>query len=98
MNYITPIANFTEIFSQNQSGKSQSTQTNCNGQSFSSKYLDVSKLANMQIAGQNNAAYLSLSRQKEESVDDLFSFSNTEDEQAEEYIDKINKLLQDFHK
>ncbi len=71
---------------------------NYTGQSFNASFLEVARSARMQTASGNNAASLNLNNSKEEGLEELFSFVKAEDELAEDYLKKLNKLLNDLKK
>jgi hypothetical protein len=78
--------------------KSSNQLANYTGPSFTDKISDIAKQAALGIAGGNQAAGLALKRQKEEKSTELFSFSEAEQEQLDESLAKIGKLLQDLQK
>ena|SRR3989344_941101 len=80
----------------NVSHKPATSTNNHAGPSFAESFRDIARSANIQIAGGNNAASLQLTRRKEESLEELFSYTKAEEELAENYLAKIKKLLKEF--
>ena len=71
---------------------------NYKGPSFAESMKDIARSANMQISNGSTAGSLQFNRKKEELVDEPFSFTEAEKEMAEEYVDRINKLLKELKK
>lgn len=95
INGINP--NIGEIFGLKPADKANPTQNNSyNGASFASSLLDVAKQANIQVAGGNQAAASGLKKEKEETVSKLFSFIEAEEEQMEESLARIHKMLKEL--
>jgi hypothetical protein len=84
--------NIGEIFNSRPADKPSAAANNNNGTPFveSLKALAAGQLP--QVAADNSAASLNLKRQKE-GFDELFSFTQAEDELAEECRLHIEKLL-----
>ncbi len=78
--------------------KSANSLHNYNGPSFSESMMDVARAAKMQIAGENGAASLAFSRNKEEEFDKPFSFLEAEEEILEDSIARIKKLFDQLKK
>ena len=91
---IGDINSLNSVKPENKTAKSE----NYTGPSFNSSLLEVAKSARMQIASGNQSASLNLNNNKEEGVDELFSFVKAEEELADEYIQKLNKLLKELKK
>ena len=68
------------------------------GPNFGESLREIAKSAKMTIANGSTAASLQMARQKEESLEELFSFSEAEKEQADEYMFRIQKLLNQLKK
>ena len=59
---------------------------------FGESLRDVARAVNMQVASGNNSATLQFNRQGKE-VDTFFSFSDAVENQVEDYVGRINRLL-----
>jgi len=91
---IGDISSLNSIKPENKTAKAESYS----GTSFNSSFLEVAKSARMQVASGNHAASLNLNNNKEEGLEELFSYVKAEDELAEDYLKKLNKLLKDLKK
>jgi hypothetical protein len=89
--------NISEIFTNRPAEKTSTGTNNYNGASFVESLKELTAGQLPQVAADSNAASLNLKRQKED-FDKLFSFTQAEEEIAQEYITHINKLLNQLKK
>ena len=89
--------NIGEIFNSRPADKPLSGTNNYSGPSFAENLKKLATGGLPEVNPENNAASLDLKRQKEE-FDKLFSFTDAEEEIAQEYIAHINKLLNQLKK
>jgi hypothetical protein len=97
MNIWGILPNQAEIAGVRSANKSTTNLNNYAGPSFSESIKELAQSANMQIANGATAGELQFARQKE-GFDEPFSFKEAEEELAEEYIARIQKLLKDLNK
>ena len=90
--------NFSDAMSVKSTDKSTNSLSNYKGPSFAESMRGVAQSANLQVANGNSAASLNLNRQKEESIEKLFSFTDTEEEILDESLARIKKLLKKLAK
>lgn len=77
----------------------RSDNSNINtGPSFTESFMSVAQAANIQVANGNGSSALNLNRQKEDQLEKLFSFSETEEEILDESLAKIKKMLGNLKK
>lgn len=88
-------AGFNELKSTD---KPRLNQADYSGPNFSASLRSVAQSANLKVADGNSAASLNFRRQKEETLDELFSFSRAADEIVESYLWRIKKLLGELKK
>lgn len=90
--------NIGEIFTSRPTEKpSASSTNNYGGASFAESLKKLADGGLAEVSAENNAAALNLKRQKEE-FDKLFSFTQAEEEIAQEYVAHIKKLLNQLKK
>ncbi|MGB9612739.1 MAG: hypothetical protein ACPL4K_00965, partial [Candidatus Margulisiibacteriota bacterium] len=83
---ISSIANFNEIANVRSTNKSASDQVSDHGLSFVQSFRSVVQSANLQVADGGSSAMLNLNRNKEEKLEKLFSFTETEEEIIDESL------------
>jgi hypothetical protein len=94
MNGITPNFNIGEMFGVKPTEKGSSSQNNSyTGPSFAENLSEIAKSAGIRVGSGNNAAAAGLQKQKEEKIEKLFSFGEAEEEQLDESLTRIAKLL-----
>ncbi len=89
--------NIGQVSNNRPAEKPSSSSNNYTGPAFSENLKKLATGGLPEVNPENNAASLDLKRQKEE-FDKLFSFTDAEEELAQEYIAQINKLLNQFKK
>lgn len=98
MNIWGVMPNFSDAMNVKSADKSTNSPTNYKGPSFAESMRGVAQSANLQVADGNSSAMLNLNRSKEEKLEKLFSFTETEEEILDESLAKIKKLLKDLKK
>jgi len=84
---------FGEATKVKSSEKSAGSITDYHGPSFAESFRTVAQSANLQVADGNASAMLNLNRSKEEKLEKLFSFTESEEENLDESLARIKKLL-----
>lgn len=85
--------NIGEMMGVKSANKPAADLTNYKGPSFAASLKGVAQSANIQVADGSAAAALNLQRHKEDKLDKLFSFTEVEEEQLDESLDKIKQLM-----
>ena len=76
---------------------SKSTSNNFSEVSFKNALVDVARSANMTVASGATTSQLNLTRQKEE-YDKPFNFEDAEEELIEDYMGRIQKMMDELKK
>lgn len=92
---ILPGFNNNDIAGVKSSNKINASSNDSKGPNFAESLRDIARAARVEVAKGNNAAYLSLTRQKEE-FDEPFDFEEAGEELLEDYITRIKKMLNRF--
>jgi hypothetical protein len=90
--------NQNEIFSARSLDKTAKNSPDYKGPTFSENMCRLAQVVNLQVADGSSTAGLNFKRQKEETLDKLFSFTETEEEILENSFLKITKLLKELKK
>ena len=98
MNILSIIPNMGEGMKIRSADKSVNNLDNYQGPSFAESFRTVAQSANLQVADGNASAMLNLNRSKEEKLEKLFSFTESEEEILDESLARIKKLLGELKK
>ena len=85
--------NIGEMLTVRPADRSAAKSNDYQGPSFAESLKGVAQSANIQVADGSAAAALNLRRGKEEKLEKLFSFSESEEELIDESLARIEKLL-----
>lgn len=98
MNIWGVMPNVGEVINVKSADKSTNNLSNYKGPSFIESMRSVAQSANLQVADGSSSAMLNFNRSKEEKLEKLFSFTETEEEILDESLSRIKKLLKDLKK
>jgi hypothetical protein len=98
MNISGILPNLGEVMNVKSADKSVNNLDNYHGPSFVESFRSVVQSANLQVADGNASAMLNLNRSKEEKLEKLFSFTESEEEILDESLVRIKKLLSELKK
>lgn len=97
MNIFGAIPNYTEVSNVKSTNKSTTNGNNYTGPSFGESIREIAKSAKMEVVNGSAASSLQLTRQKE-GFDKPFDFKKAEEELAEDYVGKLQKMMEKMKK